>query len=73
MTIDKFDPVRVNPGDEDYERLLVAWNKDGRPRRFKCDSINWMQIMDNQGVCFVPTSPSDVSSLYENTSYDIGG
>lgn len=71
MSINQFKPERVNPGDDDHERLVQAWISEGRPRRVVYSNIMWMQISDELGVCFVPQGPMEGmnQSFYEQSSF----
>ena len=71
MTIDAFKPARVDPEHgEDWENLMRAWDQAGKPRHFGHSGVYWMQIKDNQGICFVPEMPEGgISSFYEQSSF----
>ena len=63
------NPVRVNPGDDGWKELMQSWYDAGKPRRVDALGIVWMQITDNEGICFVPQRPSGNMEFYEQSSY----
>lgn len=56
--VNSFKPERVNPGHADYKTLYEKWYTGGKGRHFEALGVIWMQITDNEGVCFVPERPA---------------
>jgi hypothetical protein len=70
MSNNPFQPTRVNPGDEQWEALSKSWYVDGKPRTFAYQGVIWMQIVDNEGICFVPTRPANgIDGIYDSSSF----
>lgn len=70
-----FDPKRLEPTDgEEYARTLSAWISNDKPRKFSFGGIQWMQIVDVQGICFVPVRPDNgFGDYYSESSYGSRG
>lgn len=69
MPINKFDPKRVNPKEENYDDLLREWNNANGARHFTAFGLTWMQIRDVEGICFVPFAQGmSGQDMYDSTS-----
>lgn len=70
MAINKFNPQRVNPDDEDYDNIGHEWASNGKPRKFNYGGVHWMMITDTVGICFVPVGPeAGGDGFYDSSSF----